>query len=108
MLALGCGIHISWLSWDLFVLSHPQYWQHVHIDVVNDIFPIWQWVSLWFPLCRDAYIVGVISPVATIAYVCLMTVGLVLFHRRLVYSMLIPASLFLVTPILTTALFTTL
>jgi len=49
MLALGCGIHISWLSWDLFVLSHPQYWQHVHIDVVNDIFPIWQWVSLWFP-----------------------------------------------------------
>ena len=37
-----------------------------------------------------------------------MTVGLVLFHRRLVYSMLIPASLFLVTPILTTALFTTL
>lgn len=59
-------------------------------------------------LCRDAYIVGVISPVATIAYVCLMTVGLVLFHRRLVYSMLIPASLFLVTPILTTALFTTL
>lgn len=26
-----------------------------------------------------------------------MTVGLVLFHRRLIYSMLIPASLFLVT-----------
>src|SRR5690606_39313630 len=46
-------------------------------------------------LCRDAYIVGVISPVATTAYVCLIMVGLVLFHRTLVYSMLIPASIFL-------------
>ena len=127
MLALGCGIHISWLSWDLFVLSHPQYWQHVHIDVVRSqvhmnglfllalvllIYPCYKFqgnalIEQYFPylavgifvvsLCRDAYIVGVISPVATIAYVCLMTVGLVLFHRRLVYSMLIPASLFLVT-----------
>ncbi len=83
---------MSWLSWDLFVLSHPQYWQHVHIDVVCSqvhmnglfllalvllIYPCYKFqgnalIERYFPylavgifvvsLCRDAYIVGMISP----------------------------------------------
>jgi diguanylate cyclase (GGDEF)-like protein len=126
MLALGCGVHLTWLGWDIFVLLHPEYWQYVQLSQVQSqvilnssfllillalIYPCYRFqgnrlVERYLPylavgifvisLCRDAYVVGVISPVSTIAYVCLMMVGLVLFHRTLVYSMLIPASIFLV------------
>lgn len=125
MLTLGCGIHLSWLAWDAFVIWHPEYWSFVNIDIVRSqlqlnslfflillllIYPCYQYqghkqaekylpyiaVGLFvISLCRDAYIVGIISPVAMIAYICLVTVGLVLFSRKLVYSMLIPASIFL-------------
>ena len=127
MLVLGCGIHLSWLAWDIFVILHPEYWSLINIDIVDSqlqlnaifflillllIYPCYKYqgnksVERYLPyisvgifvisLCRDAYIVGIISPVAMIAYVCLVTVGLVLFHRKLVYSMLIPASIFLGT-----------
>ena len=125
MLVLGCGIHLSWMLWDIFVLLSPEYWQYVDISVakmqiiLNSLFllillcliyPCYKFrnntrVERYLPyisvgifvvsLCRDAYIVGVVSPVAMIAYVSLITVGLVLFSRTLVYSMLIPASIFL-------------
>lgn len=125
MLSLGCGVHLTWLGWDIFVLLNPQYWQYVQLErvyiqiILNSsflvillalIYPCYKFqgnrlVERYLPylavgtfvisLCRDAYLVGVISPVATTSYVCLIMVGLVLFHRSLVYSMLIPASLFL-------------
>lgn len=125
MLTLGCGVHLTWLGWDIFVLFNPEYWQYVQLERVHTqvilnssflvillalIYPCYKFqgnplVERYLPylavgtfvisLCRDAYVVGVISPVATTSYVCLIMVGLVLFHRRLVYSMLIPASLFL-------------
>ncbi|ANF80739.1 diguanylate cyclase [Acinetobacter sp. NCu2D-2] len=125
MLALGCGIHLSWLAWDIFVIMQPQYWNFVNIDLVHSqlrmnsmfllglavlIYPCYKFqgnkkVESFLPylaiglfvssLCRDAFIVGIVSPVSMIAYVCLLTVGLVLFNRRLVYSMLVPASIFL-------------
>lgn len=127
ILALGCGIHLTWLIWDIFVLTHPEYWQYVNIHVVRSqvqlnalflvtllllIYPCYRYqghltVERYLPylaigifsisLCRDAFIVGVISPVACITYISLATVGLVLFHRTLVYSILIPASIFLGT-----------
>ncbi len=127
MLVLGCAVHLSWLAWDVFVLFSPEYWQFVNVDIVRSqlslnslfffillflIYPCYKYqdnrmvesflpylaVGIFvFSLCRDAYIVGVVSPVAMIAYVCLVTVGLVLFDRKLVYSMLIPASIFLST-----------
>lgn len=125
MLALGCSVHLSWLAWDAFVLLHPEYWPFVNIEIVRSqlslnslfflilllfIYPCYKYqnnrvVEHFLPyiavgifvisLCRDAYIVGIISPVAMIAYISLVTVGLVLFDRKLVYSMLIPASVFL-------------
>ena len=125
MLVLGCIVHLSWLSWDLFVLFHPEYWQYVQIKLIRLqlildssfllillalIYPCYKWqgharAERYLPhltvgvfvisLCRDAYVVGVMSPVSTLACVCLMTVGLVLFHRALIYSILIPAFLFL-------------
>ena len=47
-------------------------------------------------LCQDSYFVGVLSPMTMIAYICLLTVGLVLFKRKIIYIMLIPATSFLV------------
>jgi hypothetical protein len=34
MLTLRCGVHLTWLGWDLFVLFNPEYWQYVHIERV--------------------------------------------------------------------------
>lgn len=39
--------------------------------------------------------IGVFSPVTMVVYICLIAVGLVLFERKIVYAMLIPATGFL-------------
>ena len=126
MLVLACIIHVAWLGWDSFILLNPQYWQVVNLDIVriqfvlNSIFlltlsgliyPCYVlhdrvWVQRFLPyvaigifvisLCQDSYFVGVLSPMTMIAYICLLTVGLVLFKRKIIYIMLIPATSFLV------------
>ena len=126
MLVLACIIHVAWLGWDSFILLNPQYWQVVNLDIVriqfvlNSIFlltlsgliyPCYAlhdrvWVQRFLPyvaigifvisLSQDSYFVGVLSPMTMIAYICLLTVGLVLFKRKIIYIMLIPATSFLV------------
>ena len=126
MLALACSIHIAWLGWDAFILLNPQYWHVVNIEfvriqfVLNSIFclvplgliyPCYAlqdrvWVQHFLPyvaigifvisLCQDSYFVGVLSPMTMITYICLLTVGLVLFKRKIIYMMLIPATSFLI------------
>ncbi len=126
MLALACSIHIAWLGWDAFILLNPQYWHVVNIEfvriqfVLNSIFclvllgliyPCYAlqdraWVQRFLPyvaigifvisLCQDSYFVGVLSPMTMITYICLLTVGLVLFKRKIIYMMLIPATSFLI------------
>ncbi|ENU37997.1 GGDEF domain-containing protein [Acinetobacter johnsonii] len=126
MLVLACIIHVAWLGWDSFILLNPQYWQVVNLDIVriqfvlNSIFlltlsgliyPCYVlhdrvWVQRFLPyvaigifvisLCQDSYFVGVLSPMTMITYMCLLTVGLVLFKRKIIYIMLIPATSFLV------------
>ncbi|MEG0029590.1 GGDEF domain-containing protein [Acinetobacter sp.] len=126
MLVLACIIHIAWLGLDSFILLNPQYWQVVNLDIVriqfvlNSIFllilsgliyPCYVlhdrvWVQRFLPyvaigifvisLCQDSYFVGVLSPMTMIAYICLLTVGLVLFKRKIIYIMLIPTTSFLV------------
>ena len=39
--------------------------------------------------------IGVFSPVTMVVYICLIAVGLVLFERKIVYAMLVPATCFL-------------
>ena len=39
--------------------------------------------------------IGVFSPVTMVIYICLIAVGLVLFERKIVYAMLVPATCFL-------------
>ncbi len=125
MLILGSAIHLLWIIWKWYILITPELWQWVNLPIVESqlwvniiffalmillIWPCYAWkdqptVQLLLPylsvglfvisLCRDGYLVGVLSPATMIAYVSLITVGLVLFTRKIVYSMLIPATIFL-------------
>ena len=125
MLILGSAIHLLWIIWKWHILVTPDLWQWVNLSLVESqlwvnliffalmiglIWPCYAWkdhpsVQLALPylsiglfiisLCRDGYLIGVMSPATMISYVSLITVGLVLFPRKIVYSMLIPATIFL-------------
>ena len=125
MLILGSAIHLIWIVWKAAIILSPELWQWVNLPLVKSqlwtnivffvlliglIWPCYAWknspkVQKILPylavgifvisLCRDGYLVGVMSPATMISYVSLVTVGLVLFTRKIVYSMLIPATIFL-------------
>jgi len=125
MLILGSLVHLIWIFWKIFVLFTPEVWQWVNLPLlklqlelniltlavfIGLIYPcsVWRkkaWVQQCLPylsvgilvisLCRDAYVVGVLSPATMITYMSLVTVGLVLFNRQIVYWALMPATLFL-------------
>ncbi|MCG2607937.1 GGDEF domain-containing protein [Acinetobacter sp. SM34] len=125
MLILGSAVHMIWIIWKVFVLLSPEVWHWVNLPLlklqlelnililtifIGLIYPCsaWRkkaWVQQWLPylsvgilvipLCRDGYVVGVLSPATMITYMSLVTVGLVLFTRKIVYCALIPATLFL-------------
>ena len=127
MLILGCLTHLIWMLWKIFVVLNPKLWSMTNIELIKQqilgnlifiavlsglIYPCiyWQhkaWVKRFVPflavwcfiisLCRDAYLIGVLSPATLSAYVSLFTVGLVLLPRAIVYSALIPATLYLFT-----------
>ena len=125
MLILGSSVHMIWIIWKVFVLLSPEVWPWVNLPLLKLqlemnililtvfialIYPCsaWRkkaWVQQCLPyvsvgilvmsLCRDGYVIGVLSPATMITYMCLLTVGLVLFNRKIVYFALIPATLFL-------------
>ena len=65
-----------------------------------------KWAQQWLPylsvgilvlsLCRNGSMIGVLSPATMVSYVSLVTVGLVLFNRKIVYYTLVPVTLFLI------------
>lgn len=125
MLMLGSAIHLLWIIWKFYVYVTPELWQWVNLELIHSqlwtnivffslmVLLIWPCyagkenpkIQLVLPylsvglfvisLCRDGYLIGVMSPATMISYVSLVTVGLVLFTRKIVYSMLIPATIFL-------------
>ncbi|UIZ99465.1 diguanylate cyclase [Acinetobacter johnsonii] len=125
ILVLGCYVNLIWLVWETFVLLNSEYWHVVNVQllrhklVINSIFFITllgliypcyalqkqAWVQRFLPyiaigiliisLCYNGYMIGVFSPVTMVVYICLIAVGLVLFERKIVYAMLIPATGFL-------------
>ena len=125
ILVLGCCVNLIWLVWETFVLFNSEYWHVVNVQllrhklVINSIFFITllgliypcyalqkqAWVQRFLPyiaigiliisLCYNDYMIGVFSPVTMVVYICLIAVGLVLFERKIVYAMLIPATGFL-------------
>lgn len=125
ILVLGCCVNLIWLVWETYVLLNSEYWHVVNVQllrhklVINSIFFIMllgliypcyalqkqAWVQRFLPyiaigiliisLCYNGYMIGVFSPVTMVVYICLIAVGLVLFERKIVYAMLIPATGFL-------------
>lgn len=125
ILVLGCCVNLIWLVWETFVLFNSEYWHVVNVQllrhklVINSIFFITllgliypcyalqkqAWVQRFLPyiaigiliisLCYNSYMIGVFSPVTMVVYICLIAVGLVLFERKIMYAMLIPATGFL-------------
>ncbi|UBQ37954.1 GGDEF domain-containing protein [Acinetobacter johnsonii] len=126
ILVLGCYVNLIWLVWETFVLLNSDYWHVINVQllrhklVINSIFFITllgliypcyalqkqAWVQRFLPyiaigiliisLCYNGYMIGVFSPVTMVVYICLIAVGLVLFERKIVYAMLIPATGFLI------------
>ncbi len=127
MLFLGSLMHVIWAIWKSVVLLTPELWRWVNLallkqQLVINLFGLFvfigmigichyfrkqDWTRRYMPyiavatfvvsLCRDGYLVGVLSPATMVTYISLLTVGLVLFERRIVYSALIPATLYLVS-----------
>lgn len=126
ILILGSLVHIIWIIWKSFILLSPNLWNFVHLPLLKlqlklDIlfycllilmlFPCayWhkkRWAQQWLPylsigilvlsLCRNGSMIGVLSPATMVSYVSLVTVGLVLFNRKIVYYTLVPVTLFLI------------
>ena len=126
MLILGSAVHGIWIIWKVFVLLSLEVWHWVNLPLlklqlglnilslmvfIGLIYPCSVWrknpaVQQWLPylcvailiisLCWDSYIIGVLSPATMISYISLVTVGLALFNRKIVYYALIPATLYLV------------
>ena len=125
MLILGCVTHLIWMLWKIFIWLNPSLWSMTNLGLIKQqivlnlifivvlgslIYPCiyWQhkaWVKRFVPyitvwcfitsLCRDAYLIGVLSPATLSSFVSLLTVGLILFPRSVVYSALIPSTLYL-------------
>lgn len=125
MLILGSAVHVTWIIWKSFVLLMPELWQWVDLPLLKFqlglnivflglmllmIYPCYawghkRWAKILLPyfsvgifvisLCRDGYIIGALSPATMTAYVSLVTVGLVLLPRVIVYAAFIPATFYL-------------
>ncbi|KAB0651737.1 GGDEF domain-containing protein [Acinetobacter bohemicus] len=126
ILILGSLVHIIWIIWKSFILLSPNLWNFVHLPLLKlqlkldilfccllilMVFPCayWhkkRWAQQWLPylsigilvlsLCRNGSMIGVLSPATMVSYVSLVTVGLVLFNRKIVYYTLVPVTLFLI------------
>ena len=126
ILILGSLVHIIWIIWKIFILFSPNLWNFVHLPLLKlqlkldilfccllilMVFPCayWhkkRWAQQWLPylsvgilvlsLCRNGSMIGVLSPATMVSYVSLVTVGLVLFNRKIVYYTLVPVTLFLI------------
>jgi diguanylate cyclase (GGDEF)-like protein len=125
ILCLGAAIHVVWIFWKLLVLSIPTLAQWVNVSLVKDqlainiiflllhlvliypcihlrksvtakrVLPFIVVATLVISLCRDGYLVGILSPATMIAYVSLLAVGCVLLPRIIVYSAFIPANIYI-------------
>ncbi|EOR10334.1 GGDEF domain-containing protein [Acinetobacter genomosp. 15BJ] len=123
LLILAAFMSLFWISWDIFVLIHPQYSEWVNLGIVRShlitslitltvmllliipchVFKDRTWAQNVLPilsvqiftamLCHKGYLAGSFSPATMVGYVSVVGVGLVLFDRRMVYCALIPATL---------------
>ena len=127
---LGALTYILWIIWYLFVFSIPElkYWMnesiffsHITVSVIIIIlFLSWTfigikwkdnyWIQTYFPyfcimffgvtLIYGGFNVGIISPATIGSYISLISVGIVLFERKIIYSTAVPITVFLLSSII--------
>ena len=121
MLILAGGLNILWLMWKTYIIFTPSLHPFVDLALVKamismNCFFIFILFSLIYPcyilqknpkaekilpyfcvaifvitLLYDGYMVGIMSPATLCGMISVISVGLVLFNTKLVYSMLIPS-----------------
>ena len=134
VMILGALTYIIWIIWYLFVFSVPElkYWMdeslftsHIIVSVIIIfLFLLWAfigikwkdniWIQTYFPyfcimffgvtLIYGGFNVGIISPATIGSYISLISVGIVLFERKIIYSTAIPVTIFLLGSIVLSAM----
>ncbi|OUY06672.1 hypothetical protein CAP51_12135 [Acinetobacter populi] len=125
MLFLAICVLSLWLSWKFFILFNPKLYQYVNIELLyfqiklnigfilmfgiliylcrklrhsltaQKIMPFICVGMFGITLCRDGYLIGVLSPATAIGAISVISVGLILFERKVIYTALIPSLIFL-------------
>lgn len=122
LLILAAVMNLFWIIWDIYVLLNASTWPWVNLKLVRSqlwtsmimlvvllglILPCHfyrhqNWVQEFVPLfsiqvfsvmlCHNSYLIGSFSPATMVGYVSVVGVGLILFHRKIIYSALVPAT----------------
>lgn len=124
VMVLGALVYVLWLTWYLFVFSQAttRYWMNESLFyshlitslIILIVFILMAWISwkyknnAWikknFPyisifyfgsaLIYGGFNVGILSPATIGGYISLISVGVVLFDRKIIYSTAIPVTIF--------------
>lgn len=134
VMILGALIYTLWMTWYVFVFYVPtlKYWMNedlyfFHLIVSFSVFCLYlilawiswkfknkKWVQKYFPYFAILYFgatliyvgfnIGIISPATIGSYISLITVGVVLFDRKIIYSTAIPITIFMLGSIILSSL----
>ena len=127
VMVLGAMTYMLWVIWYVFVFSTPtmKYWmneslyyQHLTTStIIFFLFLLWAFISKkfqdnkyiqkYFPyfaifffgatLIYGGFNIGIISPATVGGYISLISVGVVLFERKIIYSTAIPVTIFMLS-----------
>lgn len=133
MLVLGGIDHALWIAWYVFSSSSPVFQQWMNPDYFKVHFPLtvilcllsfvlilpchyfrhYPFFQRYFPYIAiiffavsfmyGGYSIGISSPATIAGYISLVTVGLVLFERKMVYIIFLPITVYLLCAIVLSA-----
>lgn len=119
MLALGCAINLLWLVWKIYIIFTPAVQHFVNMQIIQfqlvfniasmaiflfliyvcyrlrnskimqRFLPFICVIAFCSVLFRNGYLSGIFNPATVITFVSIITVGLVSFERKIVYSNLL-------------------
>ena len=125
VMVLGALVYILWIAWYIFVFSIPtmKYWMneslyHSHLTIsviiliiflllaflsckfkrhkkLQKCFPYFAILYFGATLIYGGFNVGILSPATLGGYISLIFVGIVLFERKIIYSTVIPVTIFM-------------
>ena len=97
-LSISLGILISFIC--LAVIS----WKFQKNKCIQKYFPYFAILYFGSTLIYGGFNVGIMSPATIGGYISLISVGVVLFNRKIIYSAAIPISIFMLLSIVLTSL----